>query len=90
MHMYIYGGFPFVLVKGIDHGPTPFVHALPSDAPQAQGPGPGARARGPGPGAQGLGPGAQRRGPGPGAQGPGPLARDMSLDFVTILRFLIF
>ena len=36
MYVYIYGGFPFVLMKGIDHGPSPVVHALPSEARHAR------------------------------------------------------
>ena len=30
------GGGAFVLMKGIDHGPSPVVHALPSEARHAR------------------------------------------------------
>ena len=36
MYMHVYGGFSFILMRGIDHGLTPVVHALPSEARHAR------------------------------------------------------
>ena len=36
IYIYIYERGPFVLMEAVEHGPTPVVHALPSEATHAR------------------------------------------------------